>query len=40
MLETFYETVEGLQAALDAYLIHYETERLHLGKRFCVSSGC
>ncbi len=40
MLETFYETVEGLQAALDAYLIHYETERPHLGKRFCVSSGC
>lgn len=33
MRETFYETVEALQADLDAWLIHYNTERPHLGYR-------
>ncbi len=31
--ETFYDTVEALQADLDAWLIHYNTERPHLGYR-------
>jgi len=31
--ETFYETVEALQADLDAWLVHYNTERPHLGYR-------
>lgn len=33
MRETFYETVEALQADLDAWLVHYNTERPHLGYR-------
>ena len=33
MRETFYETVEALQADLDAWLVHYTTERPHLGYR-------
>ena len=33
MRETFYETVEALQADLDAWLLHYNTERPHLGYR-------
>ncbi len=33
MRETFYESVEVLQADLDAWLVHYNTERLHLGYR-------
>ena len=33
MRETFYETVETLQADLDAWLVHYNTERPHLGYR-------
>lgn len=31
--ETFYGTVEALQADLDAWLVHYNTERPHLGYR-------
>lgn len=31
--ETFYETVEALQADLDIWLAHYNTERPHLGYR-------
>lgn len=31
--ETFYDSVEALQADLDAWLIHYNTERPHLGYR-------
>lgn len=31
--ETFYETVEALQADLDRWLLHYNTERPHLGYR-------
>ncbi len=31
--QTFYETVETLQADLDAWLVHYNTERPHLGYR-------
>ncbi len=30
---TFYESVEALQADLDAWLAHYNTERPHLGYR-------
>ena len=33
MRETFYESVEALQADLDAWLHHYNTERPHLGYR-------
>lgn len=33
MRETFYETVEALQTDLDAWLVHYNTERPHLGYR-------
>lgn len=33
MRETFYDSVEVLQADLDAWLIHYNTERPHLGYR-------
>ncbi|MDF1635580.1 IS481 family transposase [Mycoplana sp. MJR14] len=33
MRETFYETVAALQADLDAWLTHYNTERPHLGYR-------
>jgi transposase InsO family protein len=33
MRETFFETVEALQADLDAWLVHYNTERPHLGYR-------
>jgi transposase InsO family protein len=33
MRETFYETVEALQSDLDAWLLHYNTERPHLGYR-------
>ena len=33
MRETFYDTVEALQADLDAWLVHYNTERPHLGYR-------
>ena len=33
MRETFYETVEALQADLDTWLNHYNTERPHLGYR-------
>ena len=33
MRETFYETVEALQADLDAWLHHYNRERPHLGYR-------
>jgi transposase InsO family protein len=31
MRKTLYETVEALQADLDAWLVHYNTERPHLG---------
>lgn len=31
--ETFYESVEALQADLDRWLVHYNTERSHLGYR-------
>jgi transposase InsO family protein len=31
--ETFYESVEALQADLDRWLLHYNTERPHLGYR-------
>lgn len=31
--ETFYETVDALQADLDRWLVHYNTERPHLGYR-------
>ncbi len=33
MRETFYDTVEALQADLDAWLSHYNRERPHLGYR-------
>ena len=33
MRETFYDTVEALQADLDAWLVHYNTVRPHLGYR-------
>ena len=33
MRENFYESVETLQADLDAWLQHYNTERPHLGYR-------
>ena len=33
MREMFYESVEALQADLDAWLVHYNTERPHLGYR-------
>ena len=33
MRETFYESVEALQADLDTWLVHYNTERPHLGYR-------
>ena len=33
MRDNFYETVEALQADLDAWLVHYNTERPHLGYR-------
>lgn len=33
MRETFYETVKALQADLDAWLVHYNRERPHLGYR-------
>jgi hypothetical protein len=33
MRETFYDSVEALQADLDACLAHYNTERPHLGYR-------
>ena len=33
MRETFYETLEALRADLDAWLVHYNTERSHLGYR-------
>jgi transposase InsO family protein len=33
MRETFYDTVEALQADLDAWLVHYNTQRPHLGYR-------
>jgi len=33
MRENFYDSVEALQADLDAWLIHYNTERPHLGYR-------
>ena len=33
MRETFYDTVDALQADLDAWLVHYNTERPHLGYR-------
>lgn len=33
MRETFYETADALQADLDAWLVHYNTERPHLGYR-------
>ncbi len=33
MRETFYETVDALKADLDAWLVHYNTERPHLGYR-------
>jgi len=33
MREKFYDTVEALQADLDAWLVHYNTERPHLGYR-------
>ncbi|RAI22446.1 IS481 family transposase [Rhodobium orientis] len=33
MRETFYESVDALQADLDAWLVHYNTERPHLGYR-------
>jgi transposase InsO family protein len=31
--ETFYESVDALQADLDRWLVHYNTERPHLGYR-------
>jgi len=31
--ETFYGSVDALQADLDAWLVNYNTERLHLGYR-------
>jgi transposase InsO family protein len=31
--ETFYESVEALQADLDRWLVHYNTERTHQGYR-------
>ena len=31
--ETFYESVEALQSDLDRWLVHYNTERPHLGYR-------
>jgi transposase InsO family protein len=31
--ETFYESVEALQADLDRWLVYYNTERPHLGYR-------
>lgn len=31
--ETFYESVEALQADLGRWLVHYNTERPHLGYR-------
>jgi transposase InsO family protein len=33
MRETFYDSVEALQADLDDWLVHYNTERPHLGHR-------
>ncbi|GAB5374637.1 MAG: hypothetical protein AcusKO_10990 [Acuticoccus sp.] len=33
MRETFYATVDALQSDLDAWLVHYNTERPHLGYR-------
>ncbi|ABA78115.2 IS481 family transposase [Cereibacter sphaeroides] len=33
MRDNFYESVEALQADLDAWLVHYNTERPHLGYR-------
>jgi len=33
MRQTFYDSVEALQADLDAWLVHYNTERPHLGYR-------
>ena len=33
MRETFYASVEALQDNLDAWLVHYNTERPHLGYR-------
>jgi len=33
MRETFYESVKALQADLDKWLVHYNTERPHLGYR-------
>ncbi len=30
MGEAFYDTVEALQAGIDAWLVHYNTERPHL----------
>lgn len=33
MRETFYDSVEQLQADLDAWLIHYNNARPHLGYR-------
>ena len=33
MRETFYDSVDALQADLDIWLIHYNTERPHLGYR-------
>jgi transposase InsO family protein len=33
MRETFYESVEALQRDLDLWLVHYNTERPHLGYR-------
>lgn len=33
MRETFYDSVEAMQQDLDAWLVHYNTERPHLGYR-------
>ena len=33
MRETFYATVDALQTDLDAWLVHYKTERPHPGYR-------
>ena len=33
MRENLYDSVEALQADLDAWLVHYNTERPHLGYR-------
>lgn len=33
MRETFYDSVDALQVDLDAWLVHYNTERPHLGYR-------